>query len=118
MSLFSNYFNVYDIYNDIICQKTHKIIEVGGLLSNLGLFPFMGRASVNDINNAIISGTYITSNITGNLPISDWSFLCVFAHDIYVIQLLYALNYDNKLYIRKSINKGGNWTLWKLIATN
>lgn len=82
---------------------------MGGLLGNLGLFPFMFRGSITtneEADNAKDNGMY---NVFGSgkvTVITDYSLLVVFHASNYIIQLVFRLG-DDAVSFRRCYNEDG-----------
>lgn len=105
-------------------DKSNLATLLGGLFTNLKLFPFMRRGILEqntDFNNITESGIYTYTSLASftNSPDNDYGILLVFNGSGYLIQE--ARQVVNTLIIkyRAGIIVDGNfqWTDWKQIQT-
>jgi hypothetical protein len=107
-------------------SKRNKVLksELGGLMNNLNLFPFMRRGILGqntDFNNITESGIYTYTSLASftNSPDNDYGILLVFNGSGYLIQE--AIQVVNNLIIkyRSGVVVDGKfqWHDWKQIET-
>lgn len=86
------------------------IIDLGGLLDNLGLFPFMYRGIISDANLAVDNGWYEIFGNISNAPFSQsWGPLFVIGNSYKVQFAFYSVSNGLKLYMRQLGHSNFGW---------
>ena len=92
--------------------------ELGGLFTNLKLFPFMGRGDISEGGDAneLESGYYINGNfrkLTNSPFSSGWGGIVVFKINYYTLQIASDMN-TKILKVRQRWND--TWDDWKTVS--
>lgn len=86
---------------------------MGGLIGNLGLFPFMYRGRITDLDLATENGFYEIFGAVSNAPfLQSWAPLAVIGNQYKLQIAAYSVSDGFKLYVRQLNNSIG----WKQIS--
>ena len=84
--------------------------KLGGLFTNLKLFPFMYRGRVSDANLAVDNGWYEIFGDISNAPFTQsWGPLFVIGHSYKVQFAFYSVSDGFKLYVRQLNHTNFGW---------
>ena len=90
---------------------------LGGLFTNLKLFPFMVREVINDdtdLNSVTKNGIYQLINANGENTPTGWGMLVVFANGGYGLQIVSNVSKDTVVKLR-TMNENG-FNDWKTVS--
>lgn len=90
---------------------------MGELIGNLGLYPFMDRGKIEDLNTANQTGFYEMYGAVSNAPfISSWAPMFTIGNNYKVQFAFYGLSDRTEMYIRLPQSNNLGWR--KVTLTN
>lgn len=98
-------------------DKSNLATLLGGLFTNLKLFPFMVREVINDdtdLNSVTKNGIYQLINANGENTPTGWGMLVVFANGGYGLQIVSNVSKDTVVKLR-TMNENG-FNDWKTVS--